>query len=69
MDYGILEEGDIETFESIATEIDLDYIDRLINACIKWTMQGTEIGQKRLRRDEIKTLGRVAYRVKKHGKN
>jgi len=66
-DYGILEDGDIKKFELVATPFDYDYIDKLTSACTKWMIQGTGEDQKRLRRDEIKCLERVAYRLKKNG--
>jgi len=69
MSYGLLEVGDIEKFEELATEADLDYLDKLISACIKWTFSGHDaILQKRLRRDEIKCLERVTYRLQKANK-
>jgi hypothetical protein len=70
LSYGLLEEGDIERFERVATDEDYDYIDKLTSSCAKWTIQGTEKDQIRLRRDEIKCLDRVGYRLRKqHGKS
>lgn len=63
LSYGLLEEGDIERFELVATDTDYDYIDKLTSACAKWTIQGTEKDQARLRRDEIKCLKRVERRL------
>lgn len=69
LSYGLLEDGDIDKFEAVATEADLVYIDKLVSACTKWTFRNSEKDPERLRRDEIKCLQRVAYRLKKHGKS
>ncbi len=59
--------SDIEKFRSIATVYDETYINQLLSNCTKWTMKKDWNGeyQHRLKRDEIKTLERVKYRVER----
>lgn len=56
---------DIEKFKSIATSYDETYISKLISNCVNWTMKKDwdDKYQQKLKRDEIKTLERVKYRV------
>jgi len=59
--------SDIEKFKSIATAYDETYISQLISNCVNWTMKKDwdDKYYQKLKRDEIKTLERVKYRVKR----
>lgn len=58
---------DIEKFKSIATAYDETYINKLISNCVNWIMKKDwdDKYQQKLKRDEIKTLERVKYRVER----
>lgn len=60
---------DIEKFKTLATPYDESYINDLIAKCVNWTMKKDldDKYQQKLKRDEIKTLERVKYRVNKNG--
>ena len=59
--------SDIEKFKKIATTYDETYINQLISNCVNWTMKKDwdDKYQQKLKRDEIKTLERVKYRVER----
>lgn len=59
--------SDIEKFRCIATTYDETYINQLISKCVNWTMKKDwdDKFQQKLKRDEIKTLERVKYRVER----
>lgn len=60
---------EIEKFRGIATSYDETFISQLISNCTKWTMKKDwdDRYQQKLKRDEIKTLERVKYRVERGG--
>lgn len=65
--YGLLEISDISTFENNIRQSDINFINPLINNCIKYLFRATEKDLSRLKRDEIKCLNRVLYRCRKVG--
>jgi hypothetical protein len=68
LDYeNIVSKSDIDIFKKNATKYDEVYINELMGKCVNWAMKKDwdDIYHQRLRRDEIKVLERVKYRLNK----
>lgn len=63
--YGLLEIEEIFIFENHIQQSDINFINPLINNCIKYLFRATEKDLFRIKRDEIKCLMRVLYRCSK----
>ncbi len=64
---GIISLADIEKFKKMATEYDQEYISELISKCTTWTLKKDwdDKYNEKLKRDEIKVLERVKFRVER----